>query len=53
MKVNLRQQLATETPLDRESRRQQTSISQQQRLDAEMSDEKEERLQQDMKLHKE
>ena len=44
------QQLASETPVDRETRQQQMNICQQQRLDAEMP---EERFQQDMKLHKE
>ena len=44
------QQLATETPVDRETHRQQMNIFQQQRLDTEM---REERFQQDMKLHKE
>ena len=39
--------------MDRETRRQQMNISQQQRLDAETPDEKEEKLQQDMKLQKE
>ena len=53
MRVNLCQQLATETPVDRETRRQQMNINQQQRLDAETPDEKEERLQPDMKVHKE
>ena len=44
---------ATETPVDRETHQQHMNISQQQRLDAEMPDEKEERLQQDNKLYKE
>ena len=51
MRLTLRQQ--QKTPVDRETGQQQMNISQQKRLDAEIPDEKEERLQQDMNLHKE